>query len=220
MKKVTLIILGIIWLLSIVGCSANINTLDKPDENRSTNITASVPTSSNLIVNDNSSSSIISNSINQPTSSKEATDSKESNSSSKPNANSQNNLSASSSNQIEEEKAKVLEVQIGNKVFSAVLYDNDTSQRIINMLPLTITMNELNGNEKYYYLDQTLPTNASRFSKVSNGDLMLYGSNCVVLFYESFATSYSYTPIGKIDNPSGLKNALGSSSALVTFKMR
>ena len=29
---------------------------------------------------------------------------------------------------------------------------------------------------------------------------MLFGNNCLVIFYESFDTSYSYTKIGHIDN--------------------
>ena len=46
---------------------------------------------------------------------------------------------------------------------------------------------------------------------------MLYGNSCVVVFYETFTTSYSYTPIGRIDNADGLKAALGSGSVVVEF---
>ena len=73
--------------------------------------------------------------------------------------------------------------------------------------PLSVTMNELNGNEKYHYLSTSLPTAAYQPGTIRFGNLMLYGNNCVVLFYETFDTSYSYTRLGAIDNPSGLSPA-------------
>ena len=78
--------------------------------------------------------------------------------------------------------------------------------------------NELNGNEKYHYLSSSLPTAAYQPGTIHAGDLMLYGNNCVVLFYETFNTSYSYTRIGAIDNPSGLASALGSGNISVRFE--
>ena len=49
---------------------------------------------------------------------------------------------------------------------------------------------------------------------------MLYGDNCLVLFYESFSTSYSYTPIGYVENPDGLAVVLGSGDVQITFRMK
>ena len=71
---------------------------------------------------------------------------------------------------------------------------------VANMLPQELTMSELNGNEKYVYLDNTLPENSSSIKKVIAGDVMLYGNNCLVILYKSFNTLYSYTKIGHIDN--------------------
>ena len=87
----------------------------------------------------------------------------------------------------------------------------------INKLPLTITMNDLNSNEKYYNLSSALTTKSERVGSIKRGDFMLYGNNCLVLFYESFSTSYSYTKIGYIENTDGLKDSLGMGSIEITF---
>lgn len=112
-----------------------------------------------------------------------------------------------------------IQIAIGNQTFTASLYDNEAAQALASMLPLTLDMSELNGNEKYYYFEKSLPANPSRPSGIHNGDLMLYGSDCLVLFYESFPTSYSYTPLGVVENPSGLASALGENSVQVTFSL-
>lgn len=66
-------------------------------------------------------------------------------------------------------------------------------------------MNELNGNEIYYYLNQDLPTNSYQPHNIETGDIILFGSSCLVIFYESLQTNYSYSRNDKISNPDGLK---------------
>ena len=111
-----------------------------------------------------------------------------------------------------------INIIIGSKTFTATLADSEAGEAFAALLPLTVTMNELNGNEKYHYLSSSLPTDSYQPGTIHAGDLMLYGNNCVVLFYETFNTSYSYTRIGAIDNPSGLASALGSGNVSVRFE--
>lgn len=106
-------------------------------------------------------------------------------------------------------------IQINGKEFPAKLYQTETTKSIMQKLPLSITMNELNGNEKYYYFSESFPTESRRVSEIHAGDLKLYGSSCLVLFYESFSTSYSYTSLGYLENPEGLAEALGAGSVQV-----
>ena len=111
-----------------------------------------------------------------------------------------------------------IKIIVGNKNFTAELENNSAAQEFYKMLPLEITMNELNGNEKYFRLNKNLPTNEKRVDKIHTGDLMLWNSNTVVLFYETFSSGYSYTRIGKILNPKNLADAVGHENILVKFE--
>ncbi len=121
-------------------------------------------------------------------------------------------------NQKEGKVSMHLNIIVGNKAFTATLEDNETSRKFIAMLPIEIDMSELNGNEKYYYLEKELPTNPYYPKKINNGDIMLFENSCLVLFYKSFNTSYSYTKLGNIDNPSGLESVLGTGNVKVKFE--
>ena len=68
-------------------------------------------------------------------------------------------------------------------------------------------------------LSSAVPTASSNPGRIQTGDLMLYGSSCVVLFYKTFSTSYSYTRLGRVDNPVGLASALGSGNVTATFEL-
>ena len=96
--------------------------------------------------------------------------------------------------------------------FHATLEDNDAAHTFASMLPLTLDI--------YCYLDSSLPTGSYRPGTIRSGDLMLYGSSCIVLFYETFSSSYSYTRLGRIDNPEGLASAVGGGNVTVRFEVQ
>ena len=112
-----------------------------------------------------------------------------------------------------------MRLKIGNSTFNATLYENATATAFKSMLPLTVNMVELNGNEKYVDLPRSLPTSAANPGTIQNGDLMLYGSSTLVLFYKTFSTSYTYTKLGRIDDVTGLVAALGTGDINVTFEL-
>lgn len=113
---------------------------------------------------------------------------------------------------------ETIRITVNNTLFTATLADNATARAFKEMLPITINMSEMNGNEKFYNLSNALPTDAAHSGVIRNGEIMLFGSTTLVLFYQTFSTSYSYTKIGTIDNPSWLFSALGSESVLITFE--
>jgi hypothetical protein len=110
-----------------------------------------------------------------------------------------------------------VKITVAGKTYTAKFPVNETTKAFKSMLPLKVVMADLNGNEKFCPLPNNLPVNASNPGTIKSGDLMLYGSNTLVLFYETFPTSYSYTRLGKIDNPSGLASTLGSGSVTVEY---
>ena len=79
-------------------------------------------------------------------------------------------------------------------------------------------MNNLNGNEVYYYFNgDSFKTNQQSVGTINQGDIYLYQTNCLVLFYKTFSTSYRYTKIGKVINPQGLDTLIGSGNVEVMW---
>ena len=115
--------------------------------------------------------------------------------------------------------ATKMKIKIGSRTFTATLFENATANAIKAMLPLTLEMDEMNGNEKKYDFTTPLPTDPHDPKRINSGDLMLWGKNTLVLFYKTFPTQYSYTKVGRVDDPAGLDAALGSGDVSVTFEL-
>lgn len=116
-------------------------------------------------------------------------------------------------------KMATMNITVGNKTFTATIENNDTAKAFVKQLPLTVYMSDLYGNEKYNYLSSNLLGTSSCPGKINEGDLMLYGNNCLVLFYKTFNTSYSYVKLGHIDKTAGLAEAVGSGEVKVAFSV-
>jgi hypothetical protein len=112
-----------------------------------------------------------------------------------------------------------IKIKIGSQTFTATLLENNSAKAFKEMLPLTLNMKELNGNEKYYDFQNNLPANSSNPGTINNGDLMLYGSKTLVLFYKTFSTSYTYTKLGSVDDVTSFASVLGSGNVTVTFEL-
>ena len=106
---------------------------------------------------------------------------------------------------------------VGTQRFAVTLDDNPTARAFVQLVPATLNMTELNGNEKHAPLPRSLPTNAVRPGTIQTGDVLLYGNDTLVVFYETFRSSYSYTRIGRITDSAGLAQALGPGNQRVTF---
>lgn len=110
-------------------------------------------------------------------------------------------------------------VEIGGQFFTATLENNkaaDTMVEIMRKNPITIQMKDYSGFEKVGDLGTDLPT-SNRQTTTRTGDIVLYQGNQIVIFYGS--NSWSYTRLGKIDDLTGWKNALGNGDVTVTFAL-
>lgn len=113
-----------------------------------------------------------------------------------------------------DKKVTSIKVLINNKSYDIELENNSTVDEFIKILPQEFNMEELNNNEKYVYMDKSLKTNPYNPKQIEKGDIMLYQDNCLVIFYKSFTTSYSYTKIGHINN----LNDLGKENITAIFE--
>ncbi|MDB0438829.1 hypothetical protein C4R89_04635 [Clostridioides difficile] len=101
-------------------------------------------------------------------------------------------------------------LKIGDKDFVLKLYNNPSVQALLKKMPLKLDMKDLNKNEKYNYFTENLPSSSESIKNIKTGDFMLYGSDCLVVFYKDFQTSYNYTKLGYIEDTSKLVEVLGS----------
>lgn len=106
---------------------------------------------------------------------------------------------------------------VGEHRFAITLADNAATRAFVTLLPLTVAMSDLNRNEKYATLPQALPAEASKPGTIRNGDLMLYGTDTLVVFYSSFNSTYAYTRLGQVDDTAKLAQALGRRDVQVMF---
>ena len=110
-----------------------------------------------------------------------------------------------------------MRITVGKKVFTATLATNEAAAAFRALLPVTLTMHDVNQNEKAYDLAKCLPSADAKPGSIRAGDLMLWSSQTVVVFYKSFPTSYSYTRLGRVDDPTGLAESLGAGDVTVKF---
>lgn len=109
---------------------------------------------------------------------------------------------------------------VGGKTFAAKFYDNKTARVLLEKMPMTLPMKELNGNEKYFYFDSEFPTKETSPKKIHAGEIKLYGEDCLVAFYKTHATSYQYTSVGYVEDVQGFVKAVGDGNVTVTFQKK
>jgi hypothetical protein len=121
----------------------------------------------------------------------------------------------------EEERDMTMNIQIGERRFTATLVDNSSTQALKELLaegPITVDMQDYGNMEKVGELGKKLPTNDEQIT-TEPGDLILYQGSAFVIYYAP--NSYSLTRLGGIDDVSQaeLVEALGSGDVSVTLSL-
>jgi hypothetical protein len=111
-------------------------------------------------------------------------------------------------------------VEIGGREFPARLEDTEAARFFAGRLPVSLAMEDLNAREKYNLFPVAFPGGGTLApSTIHAGEILCWSSNTVVLFYRTFANSYSgYDRIGAIQDTTGLAQALGKGAVTVTFR--
>lgn len=103
------------------------------------------------------------------------------------------------------------------EVLHATLKDNDAARALAAMEDITFLMADLNGNEKFAYLPAPLTESTEPIEMIRAGDILLFGSKCLVIFYQDAPSTYNYTRIGHITNIQNLTALLGTGDVNVRF---
>src|SRR5437773_6235244 len=100
--------------------------------------------------------------------------------------------------------AMKIRLKVGNKVLTATLADNKTARDFVSLLPLTLTMNDLFGREKFGHLPRAIAEGGKRTRTYEVGQVIYWSPGPdVAIFYRHDRQSIpspGIIVIGKLDS--------------------
>ena len=121
----------------------------------------------------------------------------------------------------EEVKEKMLKMMIGDTEVSVDWENNESAEALKDLCaeePLVIQMSMYGGFEQVGSIGTRLPSDDEQTS-TSAGDIVLYSSNQIVVFYGS--NSWAYTRLGHItdQDAAGMTDLLGNGNVTITISL-
>ena len=120
----------------------------------------------------------------------------------------------------EDDNMKSLELKIGDTIVDVTWIDNLSVNALKKLVKdgLTINMHEYGGFEQTGLIGKTITSNDSRIDVVP-GDIVLYNSNQISIFYNN--SSWSYTKLGHINlSKTELQDLLDTEEVVVSFTLK
>jgi hypothetical protein len=107
-----------------------------------------------------------------------------------------------------------LSIKVGDKTATATLIDNETTRDFVSLLPLTLTMNDLFGREKFAHLPRAISDKGQRRRTYDIGQIVYWSPGPDVAIYyrqdgEEIPAS-GIIVIGKIESGTGAFDVPGS----------
>jgi hypothetical protein len=107
-----------------------------------------------------------------------------------------------------------INIKIGGRALAATLVDNATARDFASVLPLTMSMEDLFGREKYATLPKALSERAPRRQRYDVGEIAYWSpSHDVAIYYHQDGESIpspGIIPIAKIDRGTEAFNVTGA----------
>ena len=198
MKKIITIIFCLALMSFLVSCKSN-NELST--SNNTTSITSNITTSNTSNITTSITSNITTSNTSNNTTSITTT--------------------METTTKMEDEKMnKELKLKIDSVEVSVSWEDNDSVKSLMNLAEdgLEINMSKYGGFEQVGSIGATLPSNDSRIT-TNPGDIMLYSSNQIVVFYGS--NTWAYTKLGHINlTKNELVELLGNKDVKLTINFK
>ena len=112
-----------------------------------------------------------------------------------------------------------IRLRIDNKVLTATLADNKTARDFVSLLPLTLTMNDLFGREKFGHLPRAISEEGKRTHTYEIGELAYWSPGPdVAIYYRNDGEKIpdpGIIVIGKIDSGVEALNVPGSAKVTI-----
>lgn len=121
----------------------------------------------------------------------------------------------------EKTEISTMKLNVNSSILNVKLSDNVATKALVERLkkgPVTYSAHDYGGFEKVGPLGFTLPSSDTQIT-TQPGDIMLYTSNQLCIFFDS--NSWSYTSIGKIEGLSAqqLKDTFGTGEVSITLSL-